>query len=46
MNASLYAWKNYFMHENIILNIIVIMTRVYFTHALKLIIYKQILLLH
>ena len=46
VNASVYAWKHYFMYENIILNNNVFMTRVYFTHALKLIIYKQILLLH
>ena len=46
MNASVYAWKHYFLYENIILNNDVIITHAHCTHGLKLIIYKQILLLH
>ena len=44
MNASVWARKHYFVHENMILNNNVIMTHAYCTHALKFIIYKQNLL--
>ena len=46
VDISLYGSKHYFMYENIISNNNVILTRVYCTRALKLIIYKQIFLLH
>ena len=45
VNPSVWPRKHYFMHENIILNNNVIMTRIYCLQALQLIIYKQNLLL-
>ena len=46
VNADVYAWKHFFMHENFILNNYVIMTHAYCTHALKFILSKQNLLVH